>query len=709
MTRFRLPSPAVAPAAALLFALVTATTICAQTSAPVTVVEYYNATLDAYFITGRATEQAALDALPADFRRTGMQFAATSASTAAAAGDVRICRFYISVPSPAGAFTNSHFYGREGVDCEAIVAQLPAGFTYEGFDFTVASPLTPGAAGLPAACPAGAPGRIYRAFRPGANGRTGNHRYTASSATYEAMIAAGWAGEGVAFCVATATDVAQAPEQSFQRVLTGAAPNVSPFSPTCSIAQNGTAYVGAEVEPYLAMNPSSAQHLLAAWQQDRWANGGARGIASAASFDGGKSWTASRAAFSQCGGGDYERATDPWVTIARDGAAYQMALGFSGQESTPSSISAMLVVRSGDGGLTWGAPTTLIRDVGATFFNDKNMVIADPQDARYVYAVWGRLLADGGGPAYFARTTNAGATWETARSIYDPGNTNQTFGNQMIVLRDGSVLNFFVDIIRTATPASARGSWLRVIRSADRGQSWSQPVTVAMDLGIGVSDPVAGRIRDSKSVASAVAAPNGDIHVVWQDARFSQGAYDGIALSSSKDGGVTWSAPVRVNARPDVAAFGPTIAIRPDGTIGVSYFDLRAASTGGALTTTYRLATSSDGKYWRESGIEAAFDITQAPFANGWFIGDYHGLIGRGTSFGALYARVTGDPNNRTDIVFANLAEGTLKSAAPRYPAAVAPGDAAASTWLREAALRAADRSARARMRRDEAAPPPPE
>ncbi|MBL8311088.1 MAG: exo-alpha-sialidase [Burkholderiales bacterium] len=684
-------------------------TTAAQGAAPVTVVEYYNATLDAYVMTGRLPEQAALDAVPRDFRRTGMQFSGVAASGAfATAGDVRICRFYVSVPGPASAFTSSHFYGREGIDCEALLAQLPSSFTYEGFDFTVANLLTTSPTAFPSACPDRAPVRVYRLFRSNANGRTSNHRYVTSSATYEAMLATGWSGEGVAFCVTTASDVAQAPEQGFQRVLTGAAPNVSPFSSTCSIAQSGTNYIGAEVEPYLALNPSNSQHLLAAWQQDRWANGGARGTASAVSFDGGSSWASSRAAFSQCGGGEYERATDPWVTIAPGGVAYQMALGFSGQESTPSSISAMLVARSADGGVTWGAPTTLIRDAGATFFNDKNMMVADPQDARYVYAVWGRLLTNGGGPAYFARTTNAGASWEAARSIYDPGSTNQTFGNQIIVLSDGSLLNFFTDIIRTATPASARGSYLRVIRSNDRGQSWSTPLTIALDLGVGVSDPVAGRVRDSRGLPSAAVSPTGEVFVVWQDARFSQGAHDGIALSSSKDGGATWSEPVRVNARGDVAAFGPTIAIRPDGTIGVSYFDLRAASAVGALTTTYQLATSSDGKYWRESGIESAFDITQAPFANGWFVGDYHGLIGHGTSFGALYAKVTGDPNNRTDIVFANLAEGTLKSVPPRYSATTAAGVAIESAWLREAALQAADRAARARLRRDEALPSSP-
>ena len=47
----------------------------------VTVVEYYNKTIDAYFVTGRTNEQTALDAV-ADFQRTDMTFQATAVSSA---------------------------------------------------------------------------------------------------------------------------------------------------------------------------------------------------------------------------------------------------------------------------------------------------------------------------------------------------------------------------------------------------------------------------------------------------------------------------------------------------------------------------------------------------------------------------------------------------------------------------------------------------
>ena len=123
MTIYAAQSPLLRLAVATVFWLAS-TAVSAQT---VSVVEYYNRALDAYFMTGRTAEQTLLDGLPADFSRTGMEFAATAA-TAATAPQVRVCRFYVNTITP---FTNSHFYGREGVDCEALrevglVASEPA-------------------------------------------------------------------------------------------------------------------------------------------------------------------------------------------------------------------------------------------------------------------------------------------------------------------------------------------------------------------------------------------------------------------------------------------------------------------------------------------------------------------------------------------------------------------------------------------------------
>lgn len=162
----------------------------------VTVIEYYNKPLDAYFITGRATEQQQVDAI-SDFQRTGMTFQAVAASAATSA-TTRICRFYINTTAP---FTSSHYYGREGTDCEFLRGQNLAGFSYEDFDFALVQPNG-------GVCPANTT-TIYRSFRAAANGKTANHRYTASAASYAAAANAGYAGEQAAFCATAATDITQ--------------------------------------------------------------------------------------------------------------------------------------------------------------------------------------------------------------------------------------------------------------------------------------------------------------------------------------------------------------------------------------------------------------------------------------------------------------------------------------------------------------------
>ncbi len=163
----------------------------------VTVVEYYNRDLDAYFITGRTNEQAAIDGV-ASFQRTGGTFAATSAATETV-GLTPICRYYISIASP---YTSSHFYGPRDTDCVLIANAKPAGFSYEGLDFAVTLPVS-------GSCPATAPFAIYRSFRAGAGGKTSNHRFSTSLERYNEMAAKGWNPEGIVFCAASGTAATQ--------------------------------------------------------------------------------------------------------------------------------------------------------------------------------------------------------------------------------------------------------------------------------------------------------------------------------------------------------------------------------------------------------------------------------------------------------------------------------------------------------------------
>ncbi len=457
---------------------------------------------------------------------------------------------------------------------------------------------------------------------------------------------------------------------------------LSPFAAGCDgAAVTGTLYVNAEVEPYVAVNPRNAANLIGVWQQDRWSNGGARGLLTGVSVDGGHTWTQRMAAFSRCAGGnaanggDYARASDPWVTIAPDGTAYQIAIAFNGETLAAGSSGAVLVSRSADGGNTWSAPLALITDA-SDFFNDKESITADPADARLVYAVWDRLTAGAGGPTYFSRTTDGGISWEAPRAIFDPGAPNQTINNQLVVLPDGTLVVFFTRF--DATPTGGTAATLAVIRSLDKGITWSTPISISAVQSVGARDPEThAAIRDASNLGSIAAGPQGELVAAWQDSRFSGGLRDGIALSRSVDGGLTWSTPARINADPAVQAFLPSVAVRGDGTIGVLYYDLRSNTTDPTtLPTDIWLARSADAVTWLESHVAGPFDFAIAPNALGLFVGDYQSIVSIGGEFVPFYAQTNnGDTNNRTDI-FASLvtSAGTAREAA----AAIAAEGAAA-------------------------------
>jgi BNR repeat-like domain len=431
----------------------------------------------------------------------------------------------------------------------------------------------------------------------------------------------------------------------------------------------GTLYVNAEVEPMISVNPKNTQNLVGIWQQDRWSNGGARGLLTGVSLDGGMTWTTRMAAFSRCAGGtpanggDYARASDPWVSFAPDGTVYQSSLSFSGGVLAPGSSSAILVSRSTDGGSTWSNPATVIRD-GDQAFNDKDSITADATDARFVYAVWDRLDSDTHGPTYFSRTVDSGQTWETARSIYDPGANRQTINNQVVVLPNGTLVNFFTQLnFLPGMPATAA---LSLVRSTDKGVAWAAPILLSANLAVGTDDPDTGTpIRDAATLGSFAAGPHGDLVATWQDSRFSNGQRDGIAFSRSQDGGLTWSPVVQINSVTSVQAFLPSVAVRADGTIGVTYYDLRNNTPDpNALPTDIWLTRSTDGVTWRETHVSGPFDLSIAPVDGGLFVGDYEALTSVGMVFVPFYVQTnTGNLANRTDV-FATLAASAVADAA---------------------------------------------
>jgi hypothetical protein len=473
-------------------------------------------------------------------------------------------------------------------------------------------------------------------------------------------------------CTFTTAVAATVTLATYSSASAAAAPKVvsgpSPFAAcTAGGGPGAVLYPNAEVEPQLAINPANSAILVGGWQQDRWNDGGARGLVAASSANGGASWQTTPLPFTVCtpGGADYTRASDPWFSIGPDGTAYAVSISFDETDFR----NAVLAATSADGGRTWSTPKTLISEdnpASNQFFDDKESVTADPVKPGTAYAVWDRLVeptskpraskrtAAFTGPAMFAKTTDGGQTWTPATVIVDTGQHRQTIGNEVVVdPRTGTLYDFF-DLI--TPPFGVTGENLAFASSTDGGATWSAPHVVAQMRTVGVSDPNTGQLlRTGDIIPQVTIEPGtGRLYAVWQDSRWSGGSYDEVALSTSADGGATWTAPVRVNRPTGRAAFNPSVAVRGDGRVGVTYDDLRTLTTQtSTLPTDYWLTTSADhgATFGTEQQLAGPFDMLTAPDAEGFFLGDYQGLVTRGSAFRPFFAATnSGNTANRTDI-----------------------------------------------------------
>lgn len=424
--------------------------------------------------------------------------------------------------------------------------------------------------------------------------------------------------------------------------------------------QGGTNYPATEVETWVDVNPVNPMNVVAVWQQDRWSNGGARGLGIGVSFDGGGTWSVSALPWlTLCSGGTYQRASDPWISFAPNGDLHLAALlldtGFGAAH-------AMVVSRSTDGGMTWSPPTGLI--TGASpLVNDKESITADATDPNFVYAVWDRVdIGTGTGPTYFTRSADGGATWEPARVIHDLGTGNQTLGNQVVSLRDGTLVVFFTEIYRAFRFTE---TYLSALRSHDRGASWEPVTTIVRATSpiAAVAPDTSARVRDGAFLFDVAADPRtGALYAVWQEDAGGVSHYPLVRFVRSVDGGATWSAPIVVNKTPaattvlDRQAFTPAVHVAGNGTIAITYADFRDNDPQpGSATANFFLwchpqaADCLRQGGWREVRLtDDPYDIEIAPVANGLFLGDYQGLAAGERDFTALMVQTS--PTDRASV-----------------------------------------------------------
>ena len=167
-----------------LFLIALLASSAASSAGLVDAIEYYNASLDHYFVTANADEINKLDTgFFQGWQRTHLSFKVYDAGTVLP-GVVPVCRFY---GNPAAGL-DSHFYSASVAECNAVKQKFPGIWLLEAdnvFEIFLPDLIT-------GQCPANTI-PVYRSWN---NRVDSNHRYTSDLVTRNRMVAQGSIAEG---------------------------------------------------------------------------------------------------------------------------------------------------------------------------------------------------------------------------------------------------------------------------------------------------------------------------------------------------------------------------------------------------------------------------------------------------------------------------------------------------------------------------------
>jgi hypothetical protein len=412
-------------------------------------------------------------------------------------------------------------------------------------------------------------------------------------------------------------------------------------------------------EPDLAVNPLDSRNLVGVWLQGGKAN--AYGIVAGVSNDGGKRWTRVRLPIADCGAGVHTVATDATVSFGADGIAYVTAV----RESPSGPPFEGVITRSTDGGLHWSDP--VVFDGGAGRAPEGPQVVADPRSPGRAYLVWYEnpsILGLAGS------VVEAVVDWSPAGAVVGPVHVVHPSSIEapaglpnLRVLPDGSLLVTYLE-----TEIAGRDVE-RSTRSVDGGITWSSPVTIASvsprfatdpngdNAQLGLDDLPAGLAMGddigSYPAPSLDVGPDGVASVAFQDITSPDGrtfhSTIWLARASAVSGWSQWT--LSVVKEEDTQAFLPTVAVGRDGTIGVTYYDLRDDGPEAGLLTDYWFAQSVDGgATWQEVRVAG-------PYEKAGGTGEYFGLTALAGGFGADYT-YTPDGADEHQVWFARIRTG---------------------------------------------------
>jgi FlgD Ig-like domain len=376
-------------------------------------------------------------------------------------------------------------------------------------------------------------------------------------------------------------------------------------------------------EPSIAVDPNDPHRIAIGWRQFDSITSNFRQAGYAWSANGGLTWTAGK-----IDAGLFR--SDPVLGFDSQGKFFYSSL---------SQVLSCLLFPSSDGGRTWG-PAAL------AWGGDKQWIAVDRtggpgQD--HVYEAWSSESNPTPGLT-FSRSSDDGVTFEVPTSI-----PHEPIWGTLDVGPDGTVY---------VAGSEGPNGVLYVGRSSGARDAGAAPsfTSVPVDLGgrtvIGGPNPVGllgqawvavdrseGPRRGWVYVLASVNTPNDPLDVMF---------------IRSTDGGLTWSAPVRVNDDVGNTAlqwFG-TMSVSPDGRIDVFWNDTRGQASSN-LCALYYACSYDGGVTWSPNEQASPVWNSSLGYPNQQKIGDYYHAVSRVNGVDLAWAATF---SGEQDVYFLRLA-----------------------------------------------------